>query len=329
MGRGLGAPAGGIDRLADAAHDVVVDAVLDVRGGVRASGEAGFVGLVAGEQQLARALADQVPGAQVGVLADDRSGAPPGGALLQPRPRPVRRLPPGVAEPEVGQHPQLGRLRAPVDHADPDQHLFRRRFGVLDEDVEVAVPVEDPGVEQLVLHLLAAAGAVHTDQVGVGEGILRVLVQHLQVGAGRGGVEVEVVLLHVLAVIALRVGQPEEPLLEDRVTPVPQREREAEPHPIVAEAGDAVLAPAVGPRAGVVVGKAVPGIAVRAVVLPDGAPLALAEIRSPFPPGDAVLSRLAEALLLLGRLWLMHVGLSCLRLPLRRRRPGLRRRCPA
>ena len=221
MGRGLGASAGGIDRLADAAHDVVVDAVLDVGGGVRASGEAGFVGLVAGEQQLARAVAHQVLGAQVGVLADDGSRAPPGGSLLQPRPRLVRRLPPGVAEPQMGQHPQLGRFLAPVDHADPDQHLFRRRLGVLDEDIEVAVPVEEPGVEQLVLHLLAAAGAVHPDQIVVGEGILRVFVQQLQVGAGRGGVEVEVVLLHVLAVVALGVGQPEQPLLEDRVTPVP------------------------------------------------------------------------------------------------------------
>ena len=121
----------------------------------------------------------------------------------------------------MGQHPQLGRFRAPVDHADPDQHLFRRRLGVLDEDIEVAVPVEEPGVEQLVLHLLAAAGAVHPDQIVVGKGILRVFVQQLQVGAGRGGVEVEVVLLHVLAVVALGVGQPEQPLLEDRVTPVP------------------------------------------------------------------------------------------------------------
>ena len=81
MGRGLGASAGGIDRLADAAHDVVVDAVLDVGGGVRASGEAGFVGLVAGEQQLARAVAQQVLGAQIGVLADDGSRASPGGSL--------------------------------------------------------------------------------------------------------------------------------------------------------------------------------------------------------------------------------------------------------
>jgi hypothetical protein len=35
----------------------------------------------------------------------------------------------------------------------------------------------------------------------------------------RRGVEVEVVLLDVLAVVALAVGEAEEPLLEDRVLP--------------------------------------------------------------------------------------------------------------
>jgi hypothetical protein len=38
---------------------------------------------------------------------------------------------------------------------------------------------------------------------------------------GGGVVEVEVVLLDVLAVVALRVGEAEEPLLEDRVGVVP------------------------------------------------------------------------------------------------------------
>ena len=54
---------------------------------------------------------------------------------------------------------------------------------------------------------------------------------------------------------------------------------------MIAEAGDAVLAPAVGAAARVVVGKVFPGIAVRAVVLPDRAPLPFAEIGAPFAPG--------------------------------------------
>jgi hypothetical protein len=43
-----------------------------------------------------------------------------------------------------------------------------------------------------------------------------------------GAVEIEVVLFDVLAVIPLAVAQPEQPLLEDRIAPVPQRQREAE-----------------------------------------------------------------------------------------------------
>ena len=54
-------------------------------------------------------------------------------------------------------------------------------LGVLDDDVEVAALVEDPGVEQLVLHLQLAATAVGGDQVLVGKGALRILVLAAQV----------------------------------------------------------------------------------------------------------------------------------------------------
>ena len=122
-------------------------------------------------------------------------------------------------------------------------------LGVLDEDVEVAVVVEDAGVEQLELRLVLAAAAVLLDQPGVGKLALRILVEHLQVGVRRRGVEVVVELLHVLAVVALAVGQAEQALLEDRIAAVPQRQRQAQPLLVVADAGDAVLAPAIGAAA--------------------------------------------------------------------------------
>ena len=102
----------------------------------------------------------------------------------------------------------------------------------------------------------------------------------------RRAVEVEVVLLHVLAVIALAVGQAEQALLEDRVLAVPEREREAEPLLVVGDAGQAVLAPVIGARARLVVAEVIPGVAVFAVVLAHGAPLPLAEVGPPFLPGD-------------------------------------------
>ena len=79
----------------------------------------------------------------------------------------------------------------------------------------------------------------------------------------RRGVEVEIALLDVLAVVALGVGQAEEPLLEDGVAAVPQRQGEAQAALAVGDAQQAVLAPAVGAAAGVLVGEVVPALAVR------------------------------------------------------------------
>ena len=136
---------------------------------------------------------------------------------------------------------------------------------------------------------LPAAAAAGLDQVGVGERRLRILVEVLHVRVGRRAVEVEVVLLDVLAVVALAVGQAEQPLLEDRVLAVPEGQREAEPLLVVGDAGQAVLAPAIGARAGLVVGEVVPGVAALAVVLAHGAPLAFAEVGPPLFPGDGSL----------------------------------------
>src|SRR5262249_37385334 len=131
-----------------------------------------------------------------------------------------------------------------------------------------------------------------------GVGALRVLVEVPHPRVRRRRVEIEVVLLHVLAVVALGVGEAEEALLEDRVLAVPQREREAEALLVVGDPAQPVLAPAVGAAARLVVGEIVPGIAVLAVVLAHRAPLALAEVRAPLPPAHAGLARLGEALLL-------------------------------
>src|ERR1700742_573376 len=60
---------------------------------------------------------------------------------------------------------------------------------------------------------------------------------------------------------------------------------------IVTPAGNAVLAPAIGPAAGVIVREMLPCSPVRAVVLADRAPLALAQIRPPAPPGFTGFSR--------------------------------------
>ena len=95
--------------------------------------------------------------------------------------------------------------------------------------------------------------------------------------------------------VALAVGQAEEPLFEDGVLPVPEGQREAKPLLIVGDAGQAVLPPAVGARAGLIVGEVVPGVAALAVVLAHGAPLTFAEVGPPRFPGYGSLSSLFKA----------------------------------
>ena len=302
--RDLGALLLGVHRVLMALHHAVVDAVLDVRALVLLPGKQPLVvGFVLGEEQRHLAFAGKDEFTQHRMRCRDRTRARRRLDLLEvrflggsvrfgdPR-RPV------VAEPQRRQQMQFGRFRSPVGRRDLHQDVFRTGFGVLHEDVEVAVVIEDAGVEEFILHLVAVAPAVRLHQVGVGKGRLRVLVEVLHVRVGRRAVEVEVVLLHILAVVALAVGQSEEPFLENRVLAVPQGQGEAELLLVVGDAGDAVLAPAIGPRAGLIVGEEIPGVAILAVVLAHRAPLPLAEVRAPFLPGDSRLAGVIQPLLL-------------------------------
>ncbi len=167
---------------------------------------------------------------------------------------------------------------------DPDEDVFRASLGVLHEDIEVTVVIEYTRVEQFVLHLVAGPLFVGVDKVAVGVGSLGILVEVLHVGVGGRRVEIEVVFLHVLAVVTLAVGEAEEALLEDGVLTVPQRQRKAEVLPVVGNACEPVLSPAVRPRPRLVVAEVVPCIARVAVIFTHGAPLPLGEIRSPLLP---------------------------------------------
>ena len=208
------------------------------------------------------------------------------GGVLAPRPR--------VAEPQRRQQMQTCRLRTAVVHGATDQDVIRAGLGVLEEHVVVAIVIEHAGVEQFVLELFAREQGIGLDQAGVRKGPLRVLVQVLHVRVGRRRVEVEVVLLDVLAVVPLAVGQAEQPLLEDGVVAVPQGERETEPLLVVGDAAQPVLAPAIRAQSRLVMREVVPRVAVLAVVLAHGAPLALTEVRSPLLPRDTRLACLVQ-----------------------------------
>jgi len=95
--------------------------------------------------------------------------------------------------------------------------------------------------------------------------------------------------------VALAVGQAEQTFLQDGVLTVPKGHCEAEPLVVIGEARQPILAPPVGAGAGLVVAEVVPGIAAFAVVLADGSPLALAQVRPPLFPGGFLRARVVEA----------------------------------
>ncbi len=170
---------------------------------------------------------------------------------------------PGVPEPERRQELQPGSVGPPIGDRHRDEQVVGSGLRVLHDHVEVPVVVEHAGVDQLVLEVVPAPGSVGGHEVLVGVCRLRVLVEVPHVRVGRRVVEVEVVLLDVLAVVALAVRETEQPLLEDGIGAVPQRECEAQLLVVVGDAGQAVLSPPVGPRPGLVVRERVPRIAVR------------------------------------------------------------------
>src|SRR5215471_18308803 len=112
---------------------------------------------------------------------------------------------------------------------------------------------------------------------------------------GRSAVDIEVILFDILPVIALRIGQPKQPLLYDRVLAVPHGDRKAQALMIITDPGKPILAPVIRARAGLIVREIIPRVAILAVVLAHRAPLALAEIRSPLLPRHSFLARLVEA----------------------------------
>jgi hypothetical protein len=84
--------------------------------------------------------------------------------------------------------------------------------------------------------------------------------------------------------IAFMAVQAIEPLFENRVLAVPQREREAQVLMAIAETCEAVFIPTVGARSGVVVRKGFPGAAEWTIVLSHRSPGPFAHIGAPSLP---------------------------------------------
>ena len=300
-----------IHRFANTADHEAMNGIFYIGRAIRYPSQALEVRLVLGEQQLGIAFARQYELPQIGV--DDAYRRDPGDSLEQRLLPPIRPRP-RVAEPERGEHVERPLAIAPVVQGDAHQDVMRGRLCVLDERVEVAIALEDARVDELVLHVALAASAVLAHEIVVGIGLLRILVEVLHVGVGGRAVEVVVVLLDVLAVVALAIGEAEETLLDDRVAPVPQRQRKAQPLLVVGDAGQAVLAPAVDARSGLIMAEVLPGITGSAVVLAHRTPLTLREVGPPGLPGHAALALLGQSLVFCCDVRLVWHGVTlCLR----------------
>lgn len=184
-----------------------------------------------------------------------------------------------------------------IYHLDTDAEIFRRSLGILHKDVEVAVLVERTAVGQFKLWILTPSTAILLDQLSIGKFSLRILVQILHVGMGRGRIEVEVTLLRIFAVITFIAGKPKDSFLQYRVAPVPQSHGEADQLMTIADTTKTVLIPAIGTRPRMIMGKRFPCRAVRTVVLSHSSPSPFAQIGPPTFPMTLTFGILVKTLL--------------------------------
>jgi hypothetical protein len=75
---------------------------------------------------------------------------------------------------------------------------------------------------------------------------MRILIKHLHVAVSRGIIQVEVILLHIFAVISFAVCESEETLLEDRIIAIPECQRKAKPTLFIANPSETIFTPSVG-----------------------------------------------------------------------------------
>ncbi len=238
--RRLGPHLSRVDRLLGTIDDVVVDPVLEVAEclpvvSIRLPLPAPGIGLVVGEEKRRPRLAVEQVFTERGARGRQHRRLAAGDPDL--RPLDLLSAASCFGTRGSGSRCSVAACRPSVVSRDFDQQILWPRLGVVDEQVEVLVVAEDAGVDELVLEIVARATGVGLDQLAVRECQLGVLVEVPHVGMCRRAVEVEVVLLDVLAVVPLRVGEAEQAFLEDRIAPVPEREREAERLLVVGDSG--------------------------------------------------------------------------------------------
>ncbi len=142
---------------------------------------------------------------------------------------------------------QRGGFSTTVKYCHSDQDIFRGGFGVLHKNVKVLIAVKNTSIKKLIFRIKEPAYAVGDHQVLIRVCLLRILVKVLHIGVGRSGIEIEIILLDVLAMVTLAVGQTEQPLLQYRVFAVPEGNSKAEQLFVIRDACQAVFSPFICP----------------------------------------------------------------------------------
>src|SRR5690242_11078084 len=121
---------------------------------------------------------------------------------------------PSVAIPQGRHQVEGSRFWPPVRDAYPDENIVRISLGILDLNIKIPVAIEDSGIGELELRFAPCAATVFLDQPGVGEFGLRIFIERPHVRVRRGGVEIEIALLDILAMVSFRPTQAKKALLK-------------------------------------------------------------------------------------------------------------------
>src|SRR5262245_5071145 len=107
-------------------------------------------------------------------------------------------------------------------------------------------------MNQLELGREHAAAAILIDERVIWKGCVRLFVERLHVRMRGSAIQLVILFFHALPVLAFAVGQTEEPLVQNGVAVIPQRQFETEELMIVGNTQLAIRAPTVGAGASMV-----------------------------------------------------------------------------
>src|SRR5260370_10090229 len=261
-----------------------MESVFHVSGSVPSAEKARAVRFIFREQQFWLTGAQQPALAVLPVLQFSAGAPRHGGSFSRERGGEIPARGQGGCKPKLREDVQSGGFGPAIYRGDSDENVFDVGFGILDENVKIAVPGENSRVEQFKLRLTTAATLALLQQGFVRKFRLRIFVEHAHVAVRGCRVEVKVIFLDVLAMIALISRKAKKPFFQNVVASIPQRQPETDHLVQIADSAEAVLSPAIRARTRGGGREQFASGAARTVMLADGSPLPLRQIGPPALP---------------------------------------------